>query len=133
MHARFAPGQRYLYFSCLPPTGPLVAAAAARRLTDRDTSGRALRLLLRGPSRRERAAGFVSNFGPRTAHLRATVTVHRGLAVVDLDPAIRRVPFMFVSVQDVAQITSTVGQFPRIRRVAITLGGRPLCSIVDVC
>jgi spore germination protein GerM len=127
---------RYVYFSCEPRKGPLVSAAAARELSRRDTTPkRALRVLLRGPTRAERAAGFRSNFGPKTRNLAASVTVDRktGLAVVDLDPAIMKVDFMFVSLQDVAEITSSVGQFPPVRRVAILVGGRPLCEKIDVC
>jgi spore germination protein GerM len=136
LRAKPAPGHRYVYFSCEPRKGPLVPAAAARELSPRDASpARALRILLRGPTAAERAAGFVSNFGRKTGNLRFRVTVdrRRGLAVVDLDPAIMRVDFVFVSVQDVAQITSTVGQFPPVRRVAILVGGRPLCEKVDIC
>jgi hypothetical protein len=51
----------------------------------------------------------------------------------NLDRAILDVEFMFVAVQDVAQITSTVGQFPPVRRVTILVGGRRLCERVDVC
>lgn len=129
-------GRRYVYFSCQPANAPQVPAAAARVLSPRDSSPRrALRLLLGGPTRAERAAGFVSTFGPKTKDLGFRLSVNRrsGLAVVDFDPAIMKVEFIFVSVSDVAQIVSTVGQFPQVKRVAILVGGVPLCRKIDVC
>jgi spore germination protein GerM len=114
----------------------LYTPQAARELPASVASPRrALRILLAGPTRSERAAGFVSNFGPMTRRLHFAVSVvpKTGLAFVDLDRAILDVEFMFVAVQDVAQITSTVGQFPPVRRVTILVGGRRVCERVDVC
>lgn len=128
-------GGFYLYFGCEPrQAGPLINAAAARRLPgDAATPEGALGLLLHGPNRAERRAGFYSNFGPKTKDIPYTVTVEDDLAVVDLDPAIMNVELAFVSVQEVAEITSTVGQFPPVERVEIRVGGRPLCKVVGEC
>jgi hypothetical protein len=92
-------------------------------------------MLLRGPTRAERAAGFNSPFGPRTARLsfKLAVRPEHGLAVVDLDPSIMRMKFAFISVAETAEITSTVGQFPGVKRVRILIGGRPLCAALGEC
>jgi spore germination protein GerM len=130
-------GGIHLYFSCEPArAGPLVNAAAARRLrADEETPEDALDALLAGPTRAERRAGFYSNFGPKTRDIPFSVSVDEdsGLATVDLDPEIKDVPFAFVSVQETAQITSTIGQFPGVERVEIRIGGRPLCEVLAEC
>ena len=125
-----------VYFSCQAQRGPLIAAGAARPLGRTDASPeRALRILFRGPTGAERKAGYVSNFGPARARLAFTVAIDRrhDLAVVDLDRRFLDVEFAFVSVQDVAQIVSTAGQFDRLEWVAILVDGRPLCKALSEC
>jgi spore germination protein GerM len=129
-------GRLYVFFSCEPRTGPFVNAAAARELAAEDaTPTRAVRVLLGGPTRAERAARFFSTFGPKTADLpfEARIDEESGLATVDLDRSILKVEFAFVSLQEVAQITSTVGQFPAVKRVEIRIGGQSLCAALGEC
>lgn len=130
---------RRVYFSCRSPGVPLIDAAAvagARRpAVDRATPERVLRVLFQGPTKAERQAGYDSTFGRRTANLPFTYTRHLTyqLAVVDLDRRFLDVPFAFDSIQEVAQIVSTAGQFPGVEWVAILIDGRPLCEAVDEC
>jgi spore germination protein GerM len=124
-----------VFFSCVTAKGAPAPAAAARKLDAGALPEDALRELLAGPTPAERAAGFVSNFGPETARLPFSVEVdeERRLAVVDLGAAVLEVEFVFVSVQDVAQVVSTVGQFEGIDRVVILVGGKPLCDVLEDC
>jgi spore germination protein GerM len=94
-----------------------------------------VRALLSGPTRAERRAGLVSTFGTATRSLRFSLTMNarRRYAVVDLNRAILAVEFAFVSTQEVAQIVSTIGQFPRVEWVVILVDGMPLCRALREC
>jgi Sporulation and spore germination len=128
------PGRTYVFFGCQRQGMTMLDAAAARELPASAGPRDALRTLLRGPTEEEKAAGFVSTFGPATERIGFDLRRRPGgLVVVDLDRAIAKVEFAFVSRQEVAQITSTVGQFPNVRRVELRVGGQSLCRVAGGC
>jgi hypothetical protein len=129
-------GSVVLFFACTPRTGPMLPAVPARRLTVNGGSGAkegTVAALLRGPTPDERRAGFLSNFGERTAGTPFTLRMRGDTAVVDLDRRIRDVPMMFVGRNDVAQLVATLGQFGDVRQVVIRVGGKPLCRVLGEC
>lgn len=126
-----------IFFGCTPARGPVLPVVPARRVRvppGGDPVATALATLLRGPTEEEAGKGYLSNFGAASSGVDFSVRVREGgLAVVDLDPAIRNTEFMFVSPMDVAQIVATVGQFPAVERVAVLVGGRLLCRVLGEC
>jgi hypothetical protein len=126
-----------VFFGCTPASGPVLPAVPARIVTvapGSDPKAAALRALLAGPTSAEQSAGYLSNFGAASRDVEfALKTFDNGLVVVDLDPAIRKVQFIFVSNMDAAQIVATLGQFPDVKRVTILVGGQLLCQVVEQC
>jgi hypothetical protein len=130
-------GSARIFFGCTPASGPVLPAAPAREIAvspGADAKQAALRALLAGPSSAERQAGWLSNFGPASENVAFKLDVlEDGLAVVDFDPAIRDVEFVFVSNMDAAQIVATLGQFPDVQRVTILIDGTLLCQATEEC
>ncbi|HVD06370.1 MAG TPA: GerMN domain-containing protein [Gemmatimonadaceae bacterium] len=129
-------GSVVLFFACIPRTGPMLPAVPARRLTVGGGSGAkesAVAALLSGPTTEERRAGFLSNFGERSAGTPFTIRMRGDTAVIDLDRRIRDVPMIFVGRNDVAQLVATLGQFGDVRHVVIRVGGEPLCRVLSEC
>lgn len=124
-----------IFFGCEGPEGPVVpAAAVSRRLREGDEGPEAaLELLFDGPTDAEREAGYVSLFGPETRDLPFSFTRVDDVGVVDLSEGFGDVEFMFVSVNDVAQMASTLGGFEGVERVSILVEGEPLCRVTGDC
>lgn len=129
-------GDVTLFFGCTPTNGPVLGAIPARRLSvgaGAEAKEAAIAALLRGPTAAERAAGYLSNFGERSAGTPFTIRMRGDTSVVDLDSRIRDVPMIFVGRTDVAQLVATLGQFPDVRFVIIRVGGHPLCRVLGEC
>jgi len=94
-----------------------VPAGGSRALTDA-----ALRQLLEGPSRGERARGLGSEIPPGTV-LRA-VTIANGTATVDLGVAFAQGGGSSTMLGRVWQVVYTATQFPDITAVQLLIGGR---------
>ena len=126
-----------VFFGCTPASGPVLPAVPARVVATApgsDPQEAALRALLAGPTSAEQSAGYLSNFGAASQDVDfALERFDNGLVVVDLDPAIRKVQFIFVSNMDAAQIVATLGQFPDVKRVTILVGGQLLCQVIEQC
>ncbi len=126
-----------VFFGCTPTTGPILAAVPARQVSvpsGADAQHAALRALLAGPTGEEQSKGYLSNFGAQSQDVAFDLAVlDDGHVVVDFDPAIRKVEFIFVSNMDATQIVATLGQFPEVKRVTILVGGQLLCQIVEEC
>jgi spore germination protein GerM len=105
----------------------------------------AIQALLRGPNTEESRKGYLSSFSAASASIPFRVArLPNGLAVVDFDRSIlnltapRQDPTqnarrLFVATMDAHQIVATLGQFSGVRRVAILIGGQPLCRAKGEC
>jgi hypothetical protein len=137
-----------VYFGCAPRQGPTVPAVPARivRLASgSEPMSVALRGLLGGPTDAETRAGYISSFSAASAGVSFRVArIANGLAAVDFDRAIvdisapRSDPVqnprhLFVANMDAYQIVAALGQFSGVRRVAILVGGEPLCRTRGEC
>jgi hypothetical protein len=137
-----------IYFGCTPrqgPTVPAVPARIARVAGGSDPMSVALRELLRGPTDAESRAGYISSFSSASAGVPFRVArLANGLAVVDFDRTIldaiaprpdpsQNPRHLFVANMDAHQIVATLGQFSGVRRVAILVGGEPLCRARGEC
>jgi hypothetical protein len=126
-----------VFHGCAPRAGPALDAVPARRVSVPDGSEpmeAAVRAQLSGATDAERVRGYVSNFSPATAATPFTVrSMDGGLVVLDLDPSVRDHPMMFVSNAEARQLVAALGQFPGVERVAILIGGEPLCRALEQC
>ncbi len=137
-----------VYFGCAPRQGPTVPAVPARivRLASGgEPMNVALRALLGGPTDAESRAGYISSFSAASAGVSFRVTrLANGLAAVDFDRAMLDISaprpdpaqnprHLFVTNMDAYQIVVTLGQFSGVRRVAILVGGEPLCRVRGEC
>lgn len=131
----------FLYFTCARDGHHWVYVTPARKLAvESATPTDALALLLAGPDAEEKRAGFISVFSSDSANVPFTVTVdgRRALAIVDLDKSIFDRPILTEPTSPdlnmfISQIVVTVGQFPEINGVAIQVGGKPLCTSIELC
>lgn len=123
-----------VYFSCGDGEWPPVIAAAPRAAPETGDGPEAvLERLFDGPTEAESEAGYYSLFGSETEDLPFSSRRIEDVGIVDLSRGFRDVEFMFVALDDVAQIVSTVGRFEGIERVSILVDGEPLCLVIDDC
>jgi len=137
-----------IYFGCVRPQGadvPAVPARIVRVQSGNDPMSAALRAVLSGPTDGESRAGYLSSFSAASAGVPFRVArLASGMAAVDFDRAILAVNAprsdptqnprrLFVVPMDAHQIVATLGQFSGVRRVAILVGGEPLCRARGEC
>lgn len=123
-----------VYFSCGDEKWPPVIAAAPRAAPEGgDRPEAALERLFDGPTEAESEADYYSLFGSETEDLPFSFRRIEDVGVVDLSRGFRDVEFMFVALDDVAQIVSMVGRFEGIERVSILVDGEPLCRVIEDC
>lgn len=94
----------------------------------RGVAAAALRALFAGPSESERADGYRSPFSAATAGLLRSVSIRDGTAHVDLnDPRelLGGATSSCGAAEFHTQIERTLMQFPTVRRVALSIEGRP--------
>ncbi|MEW5929942.1 MAG: GerMN domain-containing protein [Gemmatimonadota bacterium] len=126
-----------VFHGCEPGSGPALDAVAARRVpvpAGADPLEAAVRAQLAGATEAEKQAGYRSNFGQGTAATPFTVRrLDGGLVVVDLHSSIRQQRMVFVSNAETKQLVAALGQFPGVERVAVLVGGQPLCRALGQC
>ncbi len=126
-----------VYHGCEPRSGPALDAVPARRVgvpAGADPLEAVVRAQLAGATEAEKAAGYRSNFGTGTAATAFSVRrLDGGLVVVDLHPSIRQQRMAFVSNAEAKQLVAALGQLPGVERVAILIGGQPLCKALGQC
>jgi hypothetical protein len=126
-----------VFHGCAPQSGPALDAVPARRVSvpaGTDPMEAAVRAQLAGATQEEKSRGYVSNFGPGTEATGFTVRrMDGGLVVLDLHPSVRSQRMVFVSNAEARQLVAALGQFPGVQRVAILIGGQPLCRALGQC
>lgn len=126
-----------VFHGCAPRSGPALDAVPARRVSvpaGTEPMEAAVRAQLAGATEEEKARGYVSNFGPGTEATRFTLRrLDGGLVVLDLHPSVRSQQMVFVSNAEARQLVAALGQFPGVQRVAILIGGQPLCRALGQC
>ena len=99
----------------------------ARETSDDDLPLAALRELLAGPTTEEQEQGYSSWFSADTADLSVSLSIDDGTALVDLDARLPQViPGATTSAGStalLAELDTTLGQFPEIDRARYGLGG----------
>jgi hypothetical protein len=86
----------------------------------------AMQMLLRGPTRAERARGYGGWFSARTAGRLRSVRIARGVAYVDFRSFAREVPNASSSCGSallLAQLDRTATQFPTVRQAVYSFDG----------
>jgi spore germination protein GerM len=86
----------------------------------------AVETLLRGPTTAERRRGYGGWFSARTAHMLRGVRLAQGVAYIDFRDFRRVIPNASSSCGSallLAQLTTTVTQFPTVRRAIYSFNG----------
>lgn len=123
----------YLYFTCSNETQPANLSRARFVNAESGDIEAVLRQLLAGPTDEEKQAGFFSTFNEKTAGLGFETLLKDRFLVIDFDAAALKIPRLFVSNEDAAQIMATAGQFDSVRWVTIRIAGRPMCESQSKC
>jgi spore germination protein GerM len=101
-------------------------APVARSVESATTLAGALEALLAGPTDAERSAGYDSWFSSETEWAIENVTVSSGVARIDFtedSPLINNASTSCGSMSFLAQLDSTVTQFPSVDRTVYSFGG----------
>jgi len=91
-------------------------------------AGAALEQLFNGPTRREKARGYFSPFSSRTKAILLGVRIAGGTAYVNLKDFTRTLPNTSAScgsAEFVAEMETTLKQFPSIKKVIFAIEGKP--------
>jgi spore germination protein GerM len=114
-----------VYFVGTARGRPLTLAPVRRRVPiapEETLAASAVRVLLEGPTRRERSHGLVTEIPPGTV-LRG-VTIRDGIATVDLGVSFAEGGGSSSMLARVWQVVYTTTQFPKVSSVQLLIGGR---------
>lgn len=93
-----------------------------------DVARVALEELFKGPTEEERNQGYVSWFSEKTKNILKSVKVENNIAYVDLKDIRQIIPNISTScgsAEFLAEVETTLKQFPDINRVIIAIDGKP--------